>query len=499
MAKRSAFSSMNRTQLLTTMRERVERYGCEALTYQSVQKERGLYHALYQAGLPLKEVIKELGLEETYQASKVRNAWQAVLEEVEPTVERNGHLPPAAWFQENGLSWVVARVYSCGKTWADLRERFDSFATSSFVESRNGMRWRSHPEASLSNFLYARGIGHRVGERYAEEYGDQATARYAYFDLHFQSSDGQWMDVEIWGEKPNGHAAKRYAQVRRDKERFNARNPLFLGIEFRDCFNESKLEAILEPYIGVVKPWIFEKPHDRVIPTTHWSNADELIEYCQEFAANQPNGVFPTEEWLRKRGKWAERDGPAYNTLSIYIKNWIGGIRKLRKILGQGEASTATWSVAKAKRAYRDWWKRYGFTASQARQRKDELSESEYKRARNIEAAVRKYCSSVQELNEELGIQSKKKTKWDADRILSETKRLHDSYGLTPSQISRLTQDDRALFGVTPDDLTMAGRIVDRCSSYFDGANCVYQQVGICPEDLRVLRRRRKQAKSLDS
>jgi hypothetical protein len=53
-----------------------------------------------------------------------------------------------------------------------------------------------------------------------------------------------------------------------------------------------------------------------------------------------PDGKFPTEEWLRKRGRWADRPGEPYNTLSVYIKQWIGGVRKLRLLLDQEEAST---------------------------------------------------------------------------------------------------------------------------------------------------------------
>ena len=67
------------------------------------------------------------------------------------------------------------------------------------------------------------------------------------------------------------------------------------------------------------------------------------MDYCRTLAVAQPNGEFPTEEWLRRRGKWANRPGPAYNTLSVYIKIWLGGVRPLRQLLGQSHVSTMKW------------------------------------------------------------------------------------------------------------------------------------------------------------
>ncbi len=160
---------------------------------------------------------------------------------------------------------------------------------------------------------------------------------------------GSW-DLWTWrygGDKPNGADAQNYEAKREGKERYNAENPGFLGIHFADCFNEERMAAILKPHIGLIEPFCFDRPTDCHIPSTHWSNADELLEYCRTFAAAQPNGEFPTEEWLRKRGKWAGRSGSAYNTLSIYVKTWLGGVRKLRELLGQSHVSTVKWDREK--------------------------------------------------------------------------------------------------------------------------------------------------------
>lgn len=369
----SAYVRMTRDELLAHCRTLFEADGPKALSYAALSKERGLYTALYRCGLKQRMILAELGIETQYRDKRgefLENSWgwTRVVSEARAVVEKEGFLPPAGWFQQNGLGTLVGAVYTLGRTWEDLRSEFDEFQNSAFVQSRNGMRWRSHPEASFSNFLYARGIQHKRGEKYPDDFGKFATQSYGYYDLHFLCARKKWIDVEIWGERPNGANAEDYARKRADKEAFNRSSKKnFLGVEFRDCFNEERLEEILEPYIGRISPFVFERPYDDTIQSTHWSNADELIEYCHEFARQQPDGKFPTEEWLRKRGKWRERPGPAYNTLSVYIKTWVGGIRTLREILGQGEHSTTKWDRESALSALQDWMREYSVTPNSVR------------------------------------------------------------------------------------------------------------------------------------
>jgi hypothetical protein len=272
------------------------------------------------------------------------------------------------------------------------------------------MRWRSHPEASLSNFLYTRGVEHERGKRYPESYSMLTGQTYGYYDLHFIDKSKRLIDVEIWGEKPNGHAKDHYEYKKNLKVKFNSENENFLAIDFRDCYEEAVLERILEPYIGTISPFIFKNNHDKIIPSTHWSNADELIEYCREFASKMTDGIFPTEEWLRKRGKWKNRKGEAYNTLSIYIKKWIGGVRKLREIIGQSENSTIKWDKDLVLKEYKDIYDRYGITTGQIRGkvRRNELTidKEEMKTINNIDYAVRKFFGTAYEVNELLNIKN---------------------------------------------------------------------------------------------
>jgi hypothetical protein len=311
-------------------------------------------------------------------------------------------------FQELGYSALVSALYGMGKSWTDLRDALGSYEGSSFVASRAGFRWRSHPEASLSNFLYARGIEHRPGTRYDDEYATMSGRNYGYYDLHFREKHGNWISVEIWGDKPMGHDAEEYATKRAVKEEFHAGRTDFLGIEFRDCYSDTRLAAILASYIGVIEPYVFDKPTDPVIQSTHWSNADELLEYCRHIAASQTDGAFPTESWLRKRGKHEKRDGDTYNTLAIYCRTWLGGVRNVRKLLGQEHNSTTAWTRESALDALREWYmdhdKSPGSVLALHRRGKLALPDLERIRAVRLRAAITAHVGSMATACDQIGV-----------------------------------------------------------------------------------------------
>ncbi len=423
--KHNPFKHMSRKELVEYCRRLYETSGISALSYSALSKHRGLYMALYVKGLKQRTLLKALHLGDeykkhateqwvgTYNGRVIRRwTWNRILEEARSVTNQLGFLPPAAWFEENGKGGFVQAVYNLGKTWGDLYSEFGHSNQSSFVQSRNGLRWRSVAEASLSNFLYARGIKHSLGGKYPDQYRNYSGMKYGYYDLSFLSRRGHWIDVEIWGDKPYGHDEKQYRRKRLIKEAFNRSNRNFLGMHYRDCYNEGRLTHILKPYVGVITPYVFDKPYDQEIPSTHWVNADELIEHCRKFADQQPGGVFPTEEWLRKRGKWKNREGAAYNTLSVYIKTWIGGIRQLRRIIGQAHNSTEKWDCEKALAALKDWRETYGCSPATVvanfMRGKLGFSRDQYRRAACIAAAVRKHVGSMRLANEVLGYSDSK-------------------------------------------------------------------------------------------
>lgn len=492
----TSFAKMSREELLAHCRGLYEERGLDALSYPALKAIPKLYSAMYGKGLSQKVLLQELGLAEAYQAhlegkpyrygdgERVRWSWGSLVEKALAIKEAQGRLPPALWFQKNGHAAFVQALYNLGRTWDQLREAVGDFTDSNFVQSRNGMRWLSHAEASLSNFLHARGIEHKKGERYDKSFGDQAETRYAIYDLHFRGKDGAWFDVEVWGDRPHGHNEEKYGKTRKAKEEFNADNPRFLGIHHADCYDEEKLARILEPAIGVIAPFRFDKPTDALIHSTHWSNADELLAFCRELAAKMPDGKLPAEDWLRKRGRWAGREGEAYNTAAVYIKLWLGGTRAARKLLGQEEASTRQWDRDSALAAYKDFFERHGLTPQQARQlnrrKKDaRVSEDVAKEAARISSAVEKYAGGADAANDLLGIKPERQTKWSKSALLVEVRRLFAQYSGTPHQLIRAHQTGKAT--LPTDEIRLLKQISDAASRFPGGMRAICVECGIPP------------------
>lgn len=478
------FASMSRVELLDYCRKLYAEKGVAVFTYSALKSIPRLYYNLYSKGLSQKTLLKELGIAQEYKQYVTRWTWELVLEKALAIKESEGRLPPAMWFQKNGHSSFIQALYTLGYTWAELREAVDDFSDSNFVQSRNGMRWLSHAEASLSNFLYARGIAHKKGERYNESFAELAAGRYAIFDLHFLGKNRKWFDVEVWGDKPNGHNEEIYAKTRSAKEFFNSSNPHFLGIHFADCYDEAKLAAILSPHIGDIVPFQFDKPTDSLIHSTHWSNADELLDFCKELASKMPDGKFPAEDWLRKRGKWASRDGQAYNTLSVYIKLWLGGIRNLRKLLGQAEASTQQWDRESALLAYKKFFDKHGLTPQQVRhsyRRKagSLFSEKDALEALRIASAIEKYADGADATNKALRINPQRQIKWPKEELLDKVKQIANEYGLSPNQL--LYDHRKGKIELPAEKVRMVKSLIDALTRFHGGLHGVYDELGIQP------------------
>ncbi len=190
-----------RNELLYAVRQLYDLHGIKALSTPFLEKQKSrLYHRLRTAGLNQPTLLAQLGLTEEYAAwrmsartyrgvTKPKWSWEVAVAKAREIKEREGDLPTVQWFRTNGFSSLTAAVHLSGRTWEDLREAVGCFATSNFYESRNGMRWRSRPEASLSNFLYARGIKHKRGERYAAGYSKQSGRRWgSLYQFHIRVS-----------------------------------------------------------------------------------------------------------------------------------------------------------------------------------------------------------------------------------------------------------------------------------------------------------------------
>lgn len=491
---------MSREELLAFCRGLYEEKGLDALSYPALKAIPKLYSTLYANGLSQKALLQDLGLVDAYKAhlegkpyrygdgERSRWSWPSLIEKARAIKEKQGRLPPALWFQKNGHAALVQALYNMGRTWDQLREAVGDFSDSNFVQARNGTRWLSHAEASLSNFLHARGIEHKKGERYDKSFGEVAETRYAIYDLHFRGKDGSWFDVEVWGDRPNGHNEERYARTRKAKEEFNAGNPRFMGIHHADCYDEEKLTRILEPAIGIIEPFRFDKPTDALIHSTHWSNADELLAFCRELAAKMPDGKLPAEDWLRKRGRWASREGEAYNTAAVYINRWLGGTRAARKLLGQEAASTQQWDRVSALASYKDFFERHGMTPQQARQlnqrKKDvRVSDEVAKEAARVSSAVQKYAGGADAANDLLDIKPERQRKWSKDTLKAEIRRLFAKYAGTPHQLIRANQTGKIT--LPAEELRLLKQIGCAASRFPGGMRAICIECGISSSRLK--------------
>jgi hypothetical protein len=389
---------------LDKVRRLYEEHGIKALHSRFLDKHGGLFIALWNKGLKLSDIVDRLGLNKEFAEWKSRGrvyagkfrrkwTWETALEEMRAVREQQGALPTMEWFRQNDYSGLIKEIFNSGHTFEEARAAVGDFTSSHFRTSRSGIRWRSHPEASLSDFLHARGIRHWRGERYDAGYAEASGRHHGHYDLHFRAQDGREIDVEVWGDLPDKLSGGRYARTRAAKESWNSKNSNFLGIQYVDCLSDQRLTAILKPYIGVLEPFNFEKPQDPYIETSHWTDSDELLETCRSLAAQQPDGIMPNEQWMRKRGRFADREGPVYNTLAVRINQWLGGTRRARQLLGQSDHSTEQWTAEKAIAAWREFEETHGVTPTQATSRvhRDRLPPEEIRWGQAIRGACVRY------------------------------------------------------------------------------------------------------------
>ena len=431
--------------LLNAARDLYRRHGIEALATHFLERQRfNLYHRLLAAGFKQAVLLERLGLTEEYTAWRKANrkyrgvikptwSWEVAVAKARELVAQHGDLPTVEWCHRNGLSSLFSAVNKAGRIWEDLRVAVGLPPTRNFCESANGMRWLSQPEALLSDFLHARGVEHKRGERYPADYEEKSGRKWGRYDLHFRSKNGAWIDVEVWGEPLDRLGRGRYRKTKALKEQWHGNRPNFLGISYKDCHSQTRLARILEPYIGdepVARPSLSNASGELL--TSNFATKAELLETCRALAAQMPDGVFPGDSWLRKRGKHADRDGPAYNSLAIYVTRWFGGTRAVRELLGQGSASTTKWTLKIAKQEWDGFVARTGLTPSQCRgpARKDSLPPEVRTEAARIHEAIRRngWLEIIRD-----GASARRIT-WTPEHTRAQWQTFVQKHGRTPSQ-----------------------------------------------------------------
>jgi hypothetical protein len=447
-----------RSVLLAAARQLYQEHGLSALATDFLNKSGVSEGKLRRVGLSHAGLLAELDLIEEYArwrgetftyAGKQKPSWnwKRAIEVARELIARERDLPTVAWCRSNGYAQLVNTVHRLGRDWEDLRVAAGLPPTVSktgrprYFESRAGIRWRSRPEACLSNFLYARGIEHKRGERYPDDYAKISGRKYGRYDLHFITQTGEQIDVEIWGDIPDAFSKGRYSVIRAKKEAYHEGRTNFLPLHYLDCQSERRLTELLAPHIGIIEPLQFDKPQDRHIESAHWSDADDMLKTCGRIAAEQPDGIFPNEQWLRKRGKYAGREGDAYNTLAAYVQTKLGGTRKVREILGQAEASTTKWTPETVVAAWKSFEEEQGLTPAQCKGR--------YRR-HQANSEVAREGARIYEVARRLGVvelarngQTGRKRKWTPERVEEEWRAFCTETGRTPTECMSRYQRER--------------------------------------------------------
>jgi hypothetical protein len=251
-----------------------------------------------------------------------------------------GYFPTQEFLKANNEGSFITYMYSIGLNWQQLHEQYNIPLNSKLL-ARNNFYMNSHAEVCGINFVWCRGIEVKKGEYYKNDY-TKNTGRKGIYDLHFKGTIGiykdKWISVEIWGGKFRKYQ-EAYNKKREEKEESHKNDIYFLGIEYQDCYNESKLIKILEPYIGVIEPYIFENEKDKTISCTKW-NLIADIEKGATYIMENNNNIIPPVTWMLCNGCYKNRHREDweitkhFNILRYsYAIDRFGGIVKVRQLM----------------------------------------------------------------------------------------------------------------------------------------------------------------------
>ena len=249
-------------------------------------------------------------------------------------------MPSMEYLNKNGEGSFINYMYQLGLTWQQLHEKYDIPLNSKLL-ARNNFYMDSHAEVCLVNFLWCRGIEIKKGEYYTNDY-TKNTGRNGIYDLHFKSSTGIYKDtlisIEIWGGT-KGHNEEEYNKKRKEKEDSHKDDNCFLGIEYSDCYKEIRLIKILEPYIGIIEPYIFKNEEDKLVPCTKWNLIDGIRTNCK-YVMEHNNEEIPPVNWFLCKGMWANREKKDWEITNSFNGNNLvsaiqkfGGIKKVRELM----------------------------------------------------------------------------------------------------------------------------------------------------------------------
>ena len=251
-----------------------------------------------------------------------------------------GYFPSASILLNNGFGHFVGLIYQFNKTFDILNKEYH-IQCNQHLTTVTGEKLQSQSEVCFVNFLYSRGIEQSKGENYHEDY-TELYGRKGIYDRQFIGKIGIYekkiIHVEIWGGCKNRSKQEEYNNKRKEKEHYhkNKGNIIFLGIEYEDCYSESKLEEMLKPYIGVIKPFNFRNEEERKISCEKWHLIYDIRKGCEYIFENN-NNELPSISWMRRDKSIVRNDWEICQNFNIinfsYKIDRFGGIQKVKKYI----------------------------------------------------------------------------------------------------------------------------------------------------------------------
>lgn len=292
----------------------------------------------------LEQWLKQRADNQITNTGKVRWSKEKIDNTIREIIEKYGCIPSHAFLRNNGYNTFCTHV-----SLTELRKKYNLPVKLSLI-SLDGKLWDSMAECSCANFLIARGINVIKGLKYDQDY-KSITGHNAFYDMHFIANNGEFtdkkIDIEIWGGH-RGPEEENYKNKRKQKEDFNKTNTLFMGIDYRECYSDKKLELVFHKYIKNINQIVYklspDKSHLLLIQTCAWNIIDFVMVMSKEIL--KENEKLPSVNWFKKEKKYRDRKLQNWEQICssesfYYYSNLCGGLNKIRKLIGHKEVTKA--------------------------------------------------------------------------------------------------------------------------------------------------------------
>lgn len=280
--------------------------------------------------------------------SRGKELWTVdrIYKTAEEIIQKYAMLPPTAYLIDQGYASFVTSIHKFKIKYDDLKVKYNCPDDERRI-SRDGKSWLSAAEAGACNFLISRGIVVTHGRTYPKEYAKITGKAYGVYDMHFKATVGKyagdWMDVEIFGGYYAGgeERAIDYEKTKQFKIDFNKNNPRFIQLTVEDCYKDSKLQTILEPFIGT-PPVTLKTSYDHMVNTCQLSLLDRTLKNCFVMCEKLGLAELPTSGWFEQTGRYINREIFDWEVKGIHADICkLGGLPKMRELMRLSETNEA--------------------------------------------------------------------------------------------------------------------------------------------------------------